>query len=108
MWPSFLFSSKAALVVRIIDQDHDCMIMVLRVMRSAFSREVTNFVSPLLLNLLLPPLALVEVCKVVADDGDGQGDHEHPADGAHRANNLARTQITLCALMLGQKQCLLV
>ena len=64
--------------------------------------------APLLLDLLLPPLTLVEVGKVVADDGDGQGDHEHPADGAHRANNLARTQITLCTHMLGQKQCLLV
>ena len=39
--------------------------------------------APLLLDLLLPPLTLVEVGKVVADDGDGQGDHEHPADGAH-------------------------
>ena len=43
---------------------------------------------PLLLDLLLPPLTLVEVCKVVSNDGDGQGHHQHPADGAHRANNL--------------------
>jgi len=39
----------------------------------------------------LRPLALVEVGKVVADDGDGQGDHQHPADGAHRPNNLPQT-----------------
>ena len=49
---------------------------------------IAILIVPLLLNLFLPPLALVEVCKVVADDGDGQGDHQHPADGAHRPNNL--------------------
>ena len=34
--------------------------------------------SDLLLNLCL----LVELVEVVDDDGDGQGDAEHPADGA--------------------------
>ena len=61
-------------------------IMIIRIIVRIMT--IAILIIPLLLNLFLPPLALVEVCKVVADDGDGQGNHEHPADGAHGTNNL--------------------
>ena len=38
--------------------------------------------------LLAAALVLVEGGEVVADDGDGQRDHEHAADGAHRPDHL--------------------
>ncbi len=46
----------------------------------------------LFLRQLLPPaLVLVEGGEVVADDGDGQRDHEDAADGAARADHLAQS-----------------
>ena len=49
--------------------------------------------SQLLLGELLPAaLVLVEGGKVVADDGDGEGDDEDAADGAARADHLAEAR----------------
>ena len=54
----------------------------------------------LLLRELLPPsLVFVEGGKVVADDGDGERDDQHAADGAACADHLAqaghRTDVTV-------------
>ena len=36
-------------------------------------------------------LVLVEGLEVAGDDGDGQGEDQHPGHGAHRAHQLAQT-----------------
>ena len=36
-------------------------------------------------------LVLVEGLEVTGDDGDGEGENQHPRHGAHRAHQLAET-----------------